>query len=565
MNEWFKKLLDQTKALWAKWSLVQKIILIGIIVVVIGVIIAVSKISSTPTTYPLFQTAITDENARDDILFRLDQENVEYTLSTTGIISVKDKSTARRLRSLLDQEGLIPDSVPAWDWLGMEQWTTTDFERNINLRNSVVTELQNHLKAQSDISDVNVVISMPEKSTFTADQTPVSASVVITPAPGSDLSINRKKVLAIKKDIRSAVAGLKDENITILDNNGNDLGDFDGMQDFDRISVIEKQQKLIAQLESKYRVEVLSSLQSIFGSDRVRNLNIKIDMDMSEKTIDSTEYKPITIKADNPDTSYDDSELKDSLVLSSETVTKISKGTVYNPEGPAGVEGQNPVVYSDMSNTYTLTEEKGEKVNNVVNSTQTSEIKSPEMGRRTVSVNIDGVWTRNYDDKGNVILGTEGWTFEPVSDEDLTAAISLVQDAVGYDRSRGDSVTVTRIKIDRTAEHEAADEEFRKKERLQSTIIYICIGIAAVLLAFIVFRFISREVERKRRLKEEAILRQHQMEREKTLWEAEQAGMEVTMSIEERERAELQETAIAMAKEHPEDIAMLIRTWLTEE
>jgi flagellar M-ring protein FliF len=27
----------------------------------------------------------------------------------------------------------------------------------------------------------------------------------------------------------------------------------------------------------------------------------------------------------------------------------------------------------------------------------------------------------------------------------------------------------------------------------------------------------------------------------------------------------LQETAVAMAKEHPEDVAMLIRTWLMEE
>ena len=55
------------------------------------------------------------------------------------------------------------------------------------------------------------------------------------------------------------------------------------------------------------------------------------------------------------------------------------------------------------------------------------------------------------------------------------------------------------------------------------------------------------------------------MEREKALWQAEQAGMEVTMSVEERRRAELQENAITMAKEHPEDVAQLIRTWLMEE
>lgn len=565
MNEWFKKLLDQTKALWAKWTLVQKIILIGIVVVIIGVIIAVSKISSTPTTYPLFQTAITDENARDDILFRLDQENVEYTVSATGIISVPDKSTARRMKAILNQEGLVPSSIDPWDFLDVERWTTTDFERNLNKRNAIIGEVQQLIMSLDDIDDANLSISIPEKTTFTADQNPTTASVVITPSPGSDIATNKKKIAGIKSLIKRAVDGLTDENITILDRAGNNLGDLEGMEEIDRITVVEKQQKLIAQLEAQYRVKVLSLLQNIYGNDRVRDLNIKIDMDMSEKKIESTEYLPITIKPDNPDTPYDDSEYKDSLVLSSETVTKTSKGTVYNPEGPAGVEGQNPPVYSDMTNTYTLTEEKGEKVNNVINSSQTSEVKSPEMGRRTVSVNIDGVWTRNYDENGKLILGTEGWTFTPVSDEEVAEALALVQNAVGYDRERGDSVTVSRIRIDRTAEHDAIDEELRRKEQMQKTIIYICIGVTAVLLAFIIFRFISREVERKRRLKEEALLRQHQMEREKTLWEAEQAGMEVTMSIEERERAELQETAIAMAKEHPEDIAMLIRTWLTEE
>ncbi len=87
-----------------------------------------------------------------------------------------------------------------------------------------------------------------------------------------------------------------------------------------------------------------------------------------------------------------------------------------------------------------------------------------------------------------------------------------------------------------------------------------------MLVTFIIFRFVSREMERRRRLREEEILRRQQAEREKALWEAKQDGMQdVTMSVEERKRAELQENAIAMAKEHPEDVAMLIRTWLMEE
>ena len=82
---------------------------------------------------------------------------------------------------------------------------------------------------------------------------------------------------------------------------------------------------------------------------------------------------------------------------------------------------------------------------------------------------------------------------------------------------------------------------------------------------FVLFRVISREMERRRRLREEEILRRHQAERERALWEAEQQGLEVSMSVEERKRLALQENAISMAKEHPEDVALLIRTWLMEE
>ncbi len=565
MNEWFKKLLDQIKALWSKWTLVQKIILIGIVVVIIGVIIAVSKISSTPTTVPLFQTAITDESKRDDILFRLDQENVEYTVSATGIISVKDQATARRMKALLNQEGLVPSSIDPWDFLDVERWTTTDFERNLNKRNAIIGEVQQLIMALDDVDDANLSITIPEKTTFSADQNPTTASVVITPRPGSDITTNTKKIEGIRNLIMRAVDGLTADNITILDRTGKELGNLDTASIESELDGVKQQQKIISDLENSYRVKVLALLQSIFGTDRVRDLQIKIDMDFSEKTVEKEEHPPIVLQEDDPDTSYSELKTVDSFVLSQENVEKTSKGVLRTPEGAAGVEGENPPSYVDLENQYTVTEEKGTKTNYAIQTTKTQETVRPEMGRRTVSVNIDGTWTRNYDEKGNVILGTEGWTFTPVSDDDLNEAIKLVQDAVGYDKSRNDSVSVTRIRIDRTAEHNAADEEYRKKEQMQKTIIYICIGIAAVLIAFIVFRFISREVERKRRLKEEAILRQHQMEREKTLWEAEQAGMEVTMSIEERERAELQETAIAMAKEHPEDIAMLIRTWLTEE
>ena len=93
----------------------------------------------------------------------------------------------------------------------------------------------------------------------------------------------------------------------------------------------------------------------------------------------------------------------------------------------------------------------------------------------------------------------------------------------------------------------------------------ILIAIAVVLVSFILFRIISRELERRRREREARLLAEQQAARERALWDAKEDSMEVTMSVEETRRMELQENAIAMAKEHPEDVAMLIRTWLLEE
>ena len=567
MNEWLKKLISQIKTLWGKWTLIQKLILGGILVAVIVGIVILFSVSSAPTMVPLIDTPITDQDSRDKIILRLNEENVKTSVSATGVISVPDETTARRMRAILIREDLVPKNTDPWAIFDVERWTTTDFERNVNKRRAIIEEVRQHIKAIDDIDDASVVVNIPEKTLFSADQDPVTASVIIYPKPGSDISTNRKKVEGIQKILKFAVSGLKDENITIADSSGTVLNDFEGMKEWDRLTRIEKEQKLIAQLEAQYRAKILNSLQQIYGIDRVRDLNLKIDMDMSDKAIQQRDYLPTVIKPDNPETPYDDSEIVPSITLSSETSTTRWQGSGYNPEGPAGVEGQTAPAYKDMSNLYGLSEQSIVKKNELVGQRDTTETVSPSMGRRTVSVNIDGVWTKKRDDKGDIAVknGSIEREYVPIGDDELKSATKAVQDAIGYSRARGDSVSVLNIKFDRTAQFEKEDAAYLQKQQTQQTILYSLIALAVILVSFIVYRMITRELERRRRLKEEELLRKHQMEREKTLWEAEQAGMEVSMSVEERKRLELQENAINMAKEHPEDVALLIRTWIMEE
>jgi flagellar M-ring protein FliF len=566
--DWLKKLAAQIGGLWKKFTLTQRIILGAIVVVAIGGIVALLSVSSVPTMVPVIDVPIQDEAVRDQIITRINQEGVRAQVTAAGVIQVADEQTARRLRSILVREDLIPTGTDPWEIFDRERWTITDFERNVNFRRAQTQMVTEHIKSLDEVDDANVTVVFPERTLFRSEQNPTTASVIITPRPGSDIITNRKKIEGIQKLLRFAIEGLVDTNIVITDQAGNVLNDFENMAAMDRLTLIEREAKIIQTMEAKYRSQVLAALQLTFGADRVRDLNIKLDMDMSQKSIARETYSPITKVPRTPGLPYDDSELLDSITISESTSATTWTGTGFNPEGPAGVEGQTPPAFKDMSNLYGSMTQETRVHNEVVNSEKSQEERSPQIDRLTVSVNIDGQWKRKHDDKKNPVIALDGSIerdYIPVPADQLRSAQLLVQNAVGYNAARGDSVSVQNIPFDRTAQFQAEDAAYFRQKQFQTTLLIFLIGVAVLLISFIIFRAISREMERRRRLAEDERARREQAIRESAIAQAEEEGVDVSISVEERARLDLQENVANMAKEHPEDVAQLIRTWLLEE
>jgi len=567
MNEFFKKLVSKAAAIWAGLSTQQRVIFAVVAIGIIGGVVALFRVSSTPVMVSVIDAPIRDEEALDRIVLRLNEENITVNVTANGIVQVADAATARRMRAILIREDLIPKGTDPWAIFDVERWTTTDLERNVRLQRSLTKEITLLIRAYEDIDDAKVIVVWPKKELFLSSQNPVSASVVITPKPGSDITENRKKVESIQNALKTAIEGLKDENITISDNKGLQLNDFEGMKESDRLTLIEREQKMIKKDEEYYRSKVLANLQTIFSPNRVRDLNIKIDMNMSKESFKEKEITPIMIRERTPGLPYDDSERVMTLPVSQSTSETKWEGTGMNPEGPGGVEGQTPPAFKDMQNLYGKMTQETDTHNNEMNLKETIGEKSPQIDRITVSVNIDGIYKWKYDEKGNPVILNNSIEREytPVPPEQLDAAKALIQDALGYDSARGYSVTVTNIPVDRTEEFKAEDAAYFRQKQIQTTIIIFLSGLILLLFGFIIFRMVAREMERRRRLAEEERARREQMMRESAMAEAEQEGQDVSISLEERTRMELMESAINMAKEHPEDAAQLIRTWLLEE
>jgi flagellar M-ring protein FliF len=573
MNDFFKKYLDRITSVWKKWTLVQRIIFAAVIAAGLGGFGFLAAYSSSPSMVPLLHRAVPNEGEMSRISQRLEQENVPYQITADSRILVHDEKTAQRLRAILARENLIPAGTDPWQIFDVERWTITDFERNINLRRAITRELEAHIGALEDVDAVSAILGVPEDSMFAEDQKPLTASIRLTPKPGSDLTENRKKLEGIERLVRYAVPGLKPENITITDNQGITLNDFDSMKGMDELNLTERKLKAIREYEERFTRSISSALKGIFTESRISIFKLNVDVDTSKKTVDDLRHYPIVMTPDNPKTPYDESAEEGAKVPSIRESTQIIdenfRGTGLHPYGPPGQEGQTPPAYKDLENM--VGEYRNSRVieNNVINKTNTHEERTPwEVKRVTVSVAIDGLWKWKYNEKGEVVQTTSGGIereYIPVGDEELSKAINLVRSAVGYSQDRGDSVTVEHLAFDRTAQHNEEDSDFLSRQQRQRIILVIVIALGGLLILFILFRFISREIERRRQMREEELARQQQLMRERALMEAEQEGQEVEMSVEERTRMEMLESAVNLAREHPEDVAKLIRTWLMEE
>ncbi|HOJ49244.1 MAG TPA: flagellar basal-body MS-ring/collar protein FliF [Spirochaetota bacterium] len=565
-----KEIIQKLKEALGKLNLTQKIIVGSIILAIIILFMVISVSSTSSGKYPLYGINYKiSEKDLERIQKALKGMNIEFETIDNQIF-VKDKELAAKARTELGLEGIIPQGIKSWELFDNQPFTTTDFERKINVRRAITASIKQHLEKLDEIESADVVISFGEEKYFKDDLNnfPLTASVVITPSPGSDITTNKKKIKGLRDLIAKGVDMLTPENIVILDNQGDVLTDkLTETDEEENIRLAKEQIKIKEKLRMHYYNELKKLLERVFTSDR---FDIKLNLELNWDVVKMKEnlLKPVIIKPDNPETPYDDSVVVDSLTVSKKSTKETFKGQGYIPEGPAGIEDQVPAGLKEKMDRYNVYE-KQEDIENKEFSRSEQEIrKAPyDIKNMTVTVFLDGLWEKERDKEGDIIIenGKIKRKFIPVEDIIVKKVEESVKAYIGFNEGRGDKVAVSSIQFDRTKEFEKEDEEIRKAEKMRKTIMAVIIGLISLFVISIVYKAIEREMARRRRLREEELIKQQEALRFAALKAAEQESVGAELSPEERARLELQDNAIKLAKEKPEDVAKLLRTWLSEE
>ena len=353
-----------------------------------------------------------DASAAATIAERLTAEQVPYELSDAGRAVMVPANRVADLRMSLAGEQI--GGTLGYEILDREDaFGTSAAKSKINRTRAIEGELAKSIETITTVSRARVHINLPERALFRADRQPASASVTLRTAG----SLSPGQVDAIRALVSSAVPGLDPQAISIVDQSGALLA-----RAGDGVGAGGLEMRQVA-MENRLRSEIETMLGRVVGLGGVR-ARVAAELEQDELREESETYDP------------------DLSVLSRETTVER-----------AGEDSETSALGGPVSVSNTLEDsldaEQEERVsrqdevseervwaNSAVRATRIRQ--SGALKRLSVSVVVDGTYNEGPD-------GT--LQYSPRSQVELERLTLLVQNAIGYDAARGDSVVVENLRF----------------------------------------------------------------------------------------------------------------------
>ncbi len=428
---------------------------------------------------------------------------------------------------VLTEEGTIPQAANSNSFL-----MTSEDKRQMYLKEKQ-REIERGLRGIAGVANAIVIIQMPEQDSFVLSQNQKvgSASLIIRMKPGSD-SLTQNKVKGIVSFVSKSV-GIKPEDVELLDESGNPLTQSNENLNGGTSSAFELQQKYRHEIEQ----QLMKLLGRTFGKDNVVAL-AAVNINTSSMLTNERIVMPV------------DEEGIKGIISSMQEIRKswIDAGS----GGAAGTDTNTDI------NQYIETD-TGKAEYNEINNTVNYEFS--EINRQITSE------IGNIEDLSVAIQINEAALKESTDIEALKQQVaSLVVNATKAflpnksSAEHSDNITISVAPFDDSA-NVAFNEQIKREQEQRAMENYIRIGaVAAFILVFALsmFLFIRRK---------SSVAIQEELEMEEALAAA-SAGVGQLLPVEEidlEDRNELKKKIEKFVGQKPDQVAVLLKSWLNEE
>ena len=561
----FKALFSQLVVLSGKLTQIQKTIIgaavAGIIAFLIFLVVYTSEGSSRNNEgYQVLFDQLSPQDAAQ-VVAQLEKDKIPYRIPRENVIEVP-KEVVYKERITIASMGIPKEGHVGFELFDKQEFGATNFDQEVKFRRAIEGELARSIDSLSPVEKSSVSLALPKETLFVSEEVPPSASVMVQLY--EDRKLTPKQIRGIKKLVAAAVPKLKVENVTLINSEGESLGDSDADAMMGELSSMQQQYK--TKEEKKQEEKIINVLSPFIGGKERVVAKVTIEYDFSEQSSTSEKYDP------------------ENVVRSEQTSEEKREGVAPAVIGgvPGAVANIGPVPELNSS----VSGEKFEKTTGTTNfeiskTVSTTKMEFARIKRITAAVVVDGKYEPK---KGSTGEPSEEVEYVALDQTQLDAITSLVKQSIGVDDTRGDLVTVRNFEFQGTKGSFASKDGAAKTSEFFSSYVepfmpifkYILVAII-LFIAYkkVILPFADRMLEFSREEEEfekpvlelgaeedENLVEKVQQMRKKV---ENQLGLGEGFNEDELKYDVVLEKIREIAEDRPDEIASLIQALINEE
>ena len=364
----------------------------------------------------------------------LDSNAIDYRIDNRSGALLVGADQIHQARLSLASAGMPADRNIGFELLDEEQpLGTSQFMENARYRRSLEGELARTISSIAAVRSARVHLAIPKSTVFLRDKREPRASVFIEAFQGR--TVSDEQVRAVANLVVSSVPELNLRNVTVVDQRGNLLSDFDSDP---KSAEAARQIEYTRQIEADLLQRVNGLLAPIVGDQKFR-AEVSIDLDFTRVEQTAEVFNPDLPAIRSEQTTSERTQLGDD---SNGVPGALSNQPPLTGNAGARIDPVTGKALSEPTRSRVL-ETRNFEVDRTISYTRNA---VGEVRRMTVAVAVDDLLA---DENASTVDEEEGELAQtlrngklPWETADLERLTVLVQNAVGYDVTRGDKVIV---------------------------------------------------------------------------------------------------------------------------
>ena len=358
------------------------------------------------------------EDARQAVQI-LTQSQIQFDIADNGAVLRVPAGQLDKARLATAAKGGLKSGRMGFEIFDKPNWVGSEFDEQVNYQRALEGELEHTVGSLTDVESARVHLVLPHDSLFREQERPAKASVVLRLRRGS---LAEGEPEAIRNLVASAVDGLSPERVVLVDAAGRvPLGPKSA--DGERLGA-----------EQALEEKLVATLEPVTGAGNVRaSVTLDYDRNSAEETDETYD----------PDQTVTLSMQRTEQTAGSQPIAAGVPGTASNAPNSQAVpvypqQNTPPQSAKTESGTYAATK----SVRHV--------IESPGRIRRMTAAIVVN------DRLAAPAAKNKSATWQPRTADELNHLTALAEAAVGFDKSRGDVVTVQDLAFDENRPPEPA-------------------------------------------------------------------------------------------------------------